>query len=221
MKAFFKLAYSLSLLLILLLLRLPLANAQNPEHDLPATVSTWYLPLELNDGNTSISFEVDSTWHLIHGKTSGIRGNIWLELPTDPQSIRGNISIPVDRFDTDNSSRDSRLRKVMNSEQFSNVTFSINSVENLCLPQTLLANGQCSGSARGLLSIENHEEVIPLTFSVSHSPTGFTIVGTADFSWRMFPIEDPSILVARLDDNVKITFTVNLRATAEKQDGLP
>ncbi len=212
--------------LAFLILQAATSKAEDLQTDLMET--SWYLPLELNDRNTSISFEIDSTWHLIHGKTSGIRGRVWLEEPNDPKSIHGDVSIPVSLFDTDNSSRDERLREVMNAKKFGDVTFSINLVEKLCLPQSLIPNEGCSGSATGSLSIGGHEEVVPLIFLVTRTLNGFTIVGTAVFSWRIFPIEDPSILVAQLDDDVKVSFTVDTTArsatsdaTAEKQDSLP
>ncbi len=205
MKTFLRLVFFLTLLLILNF-PLPFGKAEN----LPSpTDSPWFLPIELNDNNTKISFEVDSTWHRIHGKTSGIHGRLWLEESNDPGSIRGTISIPVGQFDTNNSSRDSRLREVMKAEKFSEVTFSLNSVENICSPQSLIGDDSCLGNATGSLSIEDHKELVPVNFSVSRSPTGFVIIGTAIFSWRSYPIVDPSILIAKLDDQVTISFTVN------------
>ena len=68
----------------------------------------------------------------------------------------------------------------------------------------------CSAAAAGKLSIAGHEEAVNPSLSVRKGGNGYIVAGTATFSWKLFPIEDPSILVARLDQNVSIKFTVKL-----------
>jgi len=83
----------------------------------------WNLPQQLSDTNTTVTFEVDSTWHLVEGKTAGIHGRVWLENQADTNSINIEVSLPVARFDTDRESRDEKLRTVMYAQRYPEVSF--------------------------------------------------------------------------------------------------
>lgn len=170
---------------------------------------TWPLPAKLGDDNTTVTFEVDSTWHTIHGKTSGVAGEVHLENPAQPDSIRGKITIPVGKFDTDNSSRDSRLREVMSEDKYANIEFELQSFAGSC-PQPLPAAG-CTGSAVGILKIADHEEPVNLDLKIAPAEAGLVVAGKSTFSWRIFPIEDPSILIAKLYDDVTVKFKLVLQ----------
>jgi polyisoprenoid-binding protein YceI len=81
-------------------------------------VSSWFLPLTLSDKNTTIAFTLDSTWHTVQGTTSGVSGLAELQDGEDPTSLHVQVQIPVETFDTDNSMRDSKLRKIMTADKF-------------------------------------------------------------------------------------------------------
>jgi polyisoprenoid-binding protein YceI len=189
---------------VLLIALLPGVASADPSADQP----NWSLPAKLDDTNTTVTFEVDSTWHTIHGKTSGLSGELHLADPTQPDSIRGTITIPVAKFDTDNSSRDSRLREVMSETKYSRVEFVLESFAGGC-PQEISASG-CKTSAEGTLKIADHSETVKIDLTVTRANNSTYVEGTSKLSWRAFPIEDPSIMIAKLYDDVTVKFKLAL-----------
>lgn len=177
----------------------------------------WVLPQPISDTNTEVSFEVDSTWHLIHGKTSGVKGQVWLETPKDPLSVRATISFPVNLFNTDGEMRDERLREVMDSQHSPNVMLQVKSFIPECEPATVNTEGKCPVRIDSNLKIRGIELQMPLRAELSREGNLFRLRGIAKFSWLDFGVEDPSILVAKLDPEVVVSFSVVIPA-AETQN---
>ena len=78
---------SIRFLLLIALLLIPLSSQAETK------LASWNLPVELTDKNTTVKFEVDSTWHMVHGTTAHISGNAKLLKPEDPSSVNVNLSI--------------------------------------------------------------------------------------------------------------------------------
>ncbi len=162
-------------------------------------------PIVLDDKNTTITFEVDSTWHLVHGNTSGVNGRLSLANPNDPSSVQGTISLPVDRFDTDSSRRDARMREVMGSNQFPDVKFSISSAEMNCDWSRWREENICPIRIHGMLSIRDQSRAWLLSGKLSLTHGEYSLDATGKLSWPDFGVTDPSILVARLNPEVAIS----------------
>ncbi len=175
------------------------------------SATPWNLPKPLTTQNTEVTFEVDSTWHLVHGIAKQVEGKLWLEDPKDFRSVRGEVKLPVAEFDTDNSSRDSKLRKVMHADTSPLVTFQITgSVPMLCDPTKLPESAACSFEVPGELAINNVKKDVMVTASLTHLQEAYRISGVTTIKWADFMIDDPSILIAKLHDEVKISFVVIL-----------
>jgi len=174
--------------------------------------SPWRIPLpqRLSDQNTKVSFEVDSTWHLVKGETSGITGDLWLANPRDQLSVRAKLQIPVARFNTHGESRDERMREVMDSERSPNVIILIDSVSPQCSVDVFRNGGECKAILQARIKIRGHERVMELHGALNRNSKQMTLSGKAVFGWAEFGVEDPSILVAKLDPNVKVSFLVSL-----------
>lgn len=186
--------------------------AQNLESQ-PNNQSPWHLPQELNSTNTDITFQVDTTWHMLHGnikesKGYELSGKAWLAEASDPSSIRAEIIIPVVSLNTDNESRDKKMRSSMQSDLHSNVILRLQQVKNLC-PEHSVREQSCSVELLSTLSIAGtiREIVIPAEISFNN---GYIIRGQTSFSWKAFGVKDPSILVARVKDQVTVNFEVKL-----------
>lgn len=178
-----------------------------------AVAQSWNIPQQLNNENTSVNFEVDSTWHLIKGVAKKIEGKLWLEVPDDFHSIRGEITFPVAAFDTDNENRNQKLKKVMHAEDFPNVTFELlNSIPTLCDPATLTNLQNCDFEIEGELSINNVKRNILLKSQITSFNSTYKISGSTSIKWADFNVDDPSILIAKLYDDVKIEFLVTLNS---------
>jgi polyisoprenoid-binding protein YceI len=184
---------------------------------LPLSVSAatpWNLPQTLTDEIGVVSFAVDSTWHLIEGKTSGLSGQVWLEDPLDPLSIRVKAVLPVDRFDTDRSSRDRELRKVMHADLHPAVSFvgrsAFSRAPDTCTPESVRAGGACELVLRGVVTINGVEKPAELPVKVTRTEKAFIIDGALTLQWVEFGVEDPSILIAKLDETVRVKVSVRL-----------
>lgn len=172
----------------------------------------WNLPQDLDDTKTTVTFNVDTTWHLVEGKTGKIRGRLWLENAKDFQSVRGFVELPVASFDTDNTSRDKELRSVMAAVEFPMVRFDIIQIDSLCDPSTLKEDG-CHATLRGSLTIRDVKKELSTPILVTRTSKGFNVTGSFKFLWADFHVEDPSILIARVHDEVTTTLDVTWPAS--------
>ena len=181
-----------------------------------AAAQSWNLPVDVSDKNAKAGFEVDSTWHLIHGTTKNLSGRVWLENENDPSSVRGRIVIPVSAFDTDNSSRDSRLREGLQADKYAEVTVDILSLASGCSPAALESRPECHSTVHARLSIRGVVREVTLPILIKRSGERYDVTGEVKIRWSDFGVEDPSILVARLAKEVKIDFGLALSKPANE-----
>ncbi len=172
---------------------------------------TWTPPAEVNSETVKINFQVDSTWHLIEGEVPNVSGRIWLERKSDPTSIRGDLKAEVAAFDTDNGSRDKELRHVMDAEQFPVVSMVISGFSGEpCSPIKVEKTGECKGLLKAKITIRDVSKDIELPYLVRRDGGSYDVKGEFSLRWADFGVEDPSILVAKLDDTVKIKYVMKM-----------
>ena len=173
--------------------------------------SAWNLPQDLGPSNTSLGFEVDTTWHTVHGVVHEVQGRAWLEAPADYRSIRVEVRMPVKSFDTDNTSRDEEMRESMQSDQFPEVSFTLDRIETICNPQEMREEVPCQFHTGGSLKIRDVEKPAAIeAFIQRQGSGGYVVEGDSVVNWLSFGVEDPSILIARVDKEVHIHFRVVL-----------
>lgn len=173
--------------------------------------SGWFLPRKLSDQNTEVRFEVDSTWHLVEGTVTNFTGEAHLEDPTDPTSVTLQLRFSVSNFDTKNSMRDRKMKRVMAAQQFPFVYFKAQGLTKKCTPALVLRDGSCSDSLTGELTILSTKKTVTLPISIKTAEKdSFFVKGEASFRWEEYGVKDPSILIARLDPVVTVFFEVTL-----------
>ena len=172
--------------------------------------SYWNLPSELNTSNTEISFKVDSTWHLVHYLVKEINGRAWLDDPKDYQSVRAEVRLPVKSFDSENGFRDKKMRSVTAAERFPEVIYQLNQLEDLCPPIQIMGGKECQINVRGKLKIRDIEQDFSFPAKVIYQLDRFVIKGNAELDWSTYGVEDPSILVAKVDKKVVISILLKL-----------
>lgn len=177
----------------------------------------WNLPIEISDSNTTISFNVDSTWHMVKGTTKNIKGQAWLGDKKDFRSIKGEVTLKVADFDTDSRSRDKRMREVMHADDYPDVRFIIKSVDKICDPQSLEIGQSCETILNGKLTIGNTAQELLIPAQTARNLSGYTVSGEAKLRWADYGVEDPSIFIAKLKPDVTITFSVKLDADMPKE----
>lgn len=172
----------------------------------PALADTWDLPAPLNDSNTAVSFVVDSTWHTVNGTTKDLLGSIALKDKNDPLSIAVDLAIQVKTFDTDWDSRDEKLQECMASEKYPVVSFTSRRLSDNCKPSVIDIAGRCSGTLTGTLTMRDVSKQIDLPVEITKEQGAYRISGTLPVRWAEYNIEDPSILIAKLDPVVAISY---------------
>ena len=119
--------------------------------------------------------------------------------------------MPVAAFDTDNESRDEKLKTVMHTERIPNVIFEfLRSTPTLCDPKTLVNSQSCTFEVSGDLTINGVTRKVIVPSEVTSIHSSYKISGTTSIRWTDFDVGDPSILIAKLYDDVKINFSVKL-----------
>lgn len=173
----------------------------------------WNLPQSISDANTTVTFTVDSTWHLVEGTTAGLHGFIRLADPADPLSLQIEVTLPVNRFDTDRASRDEKLRTVMGATHYPEVFFRGSGARvrsGVCRPEEITLSTPCGLDITGELRIGAITQPVVLPVNVTPSPSGFAVEGELPLEWATYGVADPSILIARLEPTVTVRVRVEL-----------
>ena len=171
-----------------------------------SVADTWDLPSPLNDTNTKVSFVVDSTFHTINGTTKNLQGMVSLKDTHDPLSIVVDLKIQVKTFDTDWDSRDEELQECMASETFPLASFTSRRLSDSCKPLVIDIAGRCSGKLTGTLTMRDVTREVELPVEIVKENNSYLISGLLPVQWADYNIEDPSILIARLDPTVNISY---------------
>jgi polyisoprenoid-binding protein YceI len=172
----------------------------------PAEADTWKLPSPLNDSNTKVSFVVDSTWHTVNGTTKNLNGSVVLLDKDDPLSIGVDLKIQVKTFDTDWDSRDEKLQECMASDIYPVASFTSRRLSDSCRPALIDAAGKCSGTLTGILTMRDVSKEVALPVSITKGQDSYLISGSLPVTWAEYNIEDPSILIAKLDPVVTLSY---------------
>lgn len=173
----------------------------------------WNLPQQLSDKNTTVTFEVDSTWHLVEGKTAGVHGRVWLEDQADSNSINVEVSLPVTRFDTERESRDEKLRTVMHADRYPEISFigrGASPRSEGCDPEQMTPGDRCKLEIQGDLLISGVKKTVTLPVVVERLIDSFKVAGELSLAWADYGVEDPSIIIAKLDPKVIVRMAVEL-----------
>lgn len=177
----------------------------------------WRLPLELNDQNTQVRFEVDSTWHMVHGEVSGISGMAEQRDPNDPASIQAEIHFPVKKFDTGWGMRDSSLYDHMAADTYPEVTLEITGLKGGCGPEEAAAGG-CSGTLQAKLHIRDVSRPVDLPVTIVRQGADYLASGSYTFRWAAYNVEDPSIMLAKVKPDVKVLYSVRVPAQVDGEN---
>lgn len=176
-----------------------------------AQAAPWKLPLVVGPENTRVSYVVDSTWHTVHGIVKEPHGKIVLRDRRDPLSVQAELYFPVTSFDSDNSSRDRKMLRVMHADKFTEVVFKANSgISRECAPDKIQFDTPCKSVLAGELNISGHARNVEIPILISRKATGYFVRGELPINWAEYGVEDPSILIAKLDPIVTVSFEINL-----------
>lgn len=187
-----------------------LSAQQDTTKTLPESHERWHTPQKLSPENTKVTFELDSTWHTVHGKVGTLSGTLELKDKNDPQTVRVESELIVGSFDTGSGSRDSKMRDVMGSEDFPVVKFEVDGLSKKCTPALVFKSGKCDDIMDAKLTIRDVAKKYHVPVHIESAGEAFVVKGELPVSWMEFGVEDPSILIASVDPVVTIFFEVTL-----------
>lgn len=150
---------------------------------------------------SSLSFEVDSTLHKVHGKTYHLEGHGRFDLQNLTAEFPISIQIPVFSLDTKNNSRNKALFKMFSAEDSPLIEW--NAQEFRCRKTTEIIN--CH--SEGILRINSIEQNIPLNIEVIPEEDRLRARGTANLRTDDFKLRPPSVLgIIKVAKEVRIHF---------------
>ena len=182
-------------LIAIFLLQTSIANAQS-----------WKLPLEVNDTNTEVKFDVDTTWHVVHGTLSKISGKIEQSDASNPLAVTSEITFPVKSFDTGWGLRNDSLHEHMKVDKFPNATLKTTAIEGSCTPDKL----PCDAKLKGTLTICDVTKDILVDIKIEKKDANYKVSGKYAFKWAEYNIDDPSIIAAKVEPTVEVKYSVVL-----------
>jgi polyisoprenoid-binding protein YceI len=174
-------------------------------------VSVWDLPQPLNVKNTTLQFDVDTTWHVVTGKIEKVSGEVRLLDAENPLSVQAEIHIPVKSMKTGWGMRDDSLYEHMAAEKFEEVVIRIKEARGEC-PLDGLASSTCQVKLLASLSICDVTKDIELDAVIEKKADGFVVSGKRELNWAEYNVEDPSIIMAKVDPTVLVSYSVKLPA---------
>lgn len=170
----------------------------------------WNLPKKLNPQNTTLNYELDTTWHMVHGKVEQLEGEVHLAQQQDYKSIRAKVKFNVSAMDSDNEDRDEEMRQVMTAETFPQIVFNLTSIDQICSPEELNKINTCKYSGQGKITIRDISANLPISGEITKTADGYEISGETQLKWADFGISDPSIFIAKVYADVNIKFVLKL-----------
>lgn len=187
--------------LCLLIIGLPLiANAE-----------AYNLPLQSTTDVAKVTFTVDSTWHTVHGKVGTLNGEVWLVDPLNQGSLRAEIDADVHSITTGMSMRDEKLWEVMAATTHPKIHFSLKEAQGRCPLGEISTTKQCPVTFLATLTIRGVTKELTFSGEIQrHASNIVTVTGKTDLLWSDFGVEDPSILIAKLDKKVTVSFKINV-----------
>lgn len=175
----------------------------------PSYADSWNLPLRLDSNSMEISFSFDSTWHTVHGEVENPSGLLRLVSSEGNGILAATLTIRSNALNTHNESRDSKMRRVMDSAKYPFITISAPSIAPSCKESEVTVDHSCSYESKGTITIRNVSLPVVLRGGVVRDSEESLIVnGESSLDWSLFGIRDPSILVARVDKLVSISFRI-------------
>ena len=169
----------------------------------------WNLPINISKENTEISFIIESTWHDVIGKLNNLTGKVYLKELNNFRSVAGEVAFNVVDMDTENSSRDEKMRKVMDVSQFPSVIFKLDDVKDLNEPSAI-SNDSQNITINGSMTIKGVTKKLSILSSIKKINSNFLIESSFIINWKEFGVEDPSILIAKVYPDVKINVKLKL-----------
>ncbi len=158
--------------------------------------------VKLDPKASEVSFTLDATMHVVHGKLRVTGGEVRFDPDTGATS--GEVTVNARSAETDNARRDKKMHEtILESERYPEMVFRLLRVEG-----RVETAGRSEVKLVGTMSLHGGDH--PMTLPASVTVDGVTLTADVRFEvpyveWGM---EDPSFLVVRVAKTVAVTVHV-------------
>ena len=165
--------------------------------------------LAIDPEGSEVTFQMETTWHAVHGTARGITGTIVSE--GDPfKDAAVTIVVDAATMETGNGRRDKTMHEdYMMTREWPRITFRSTAAPALLGKDA--GSGVVSFELTGDLTIRSETRGVILSLAAQPDGDGWLVTGEHIVSLRDYGIPDPSIFLNRVADAVKVTFSVRAR----------
>ena len=153
---------------------------------------------ELDPGQTSVNFTVDSTLHTVHGTFQLRRGRIQFDSATGRAD--GELVLDATSGKSGSDARDKRMHKeILESQKYSEIVFTPQQVKG-----AVAVDGRSQVDVEGQLTM--HGESRPVTLTILLQLQGGAGSADTQFSvpYQKWGMKNPSTFILRVNDKVEL-----------------
>lgn len=180
--------------------------------------------LDLDPNASSVGFQLSTTWHGVEGKTSHVTGQITSPSGKIFEDGRVHVEVQAATLDTGNGRRDKTMRDdCLQTSRFPRITFASTGppVTLSTVRDTAGKLVEVSFTTPGDLTIHGVTRQVSLPVTARAEGRAWEMTGEIGVKLSQFQIPDPSIVVNRVKDDVKVTFKVQTVAASQAAAGSP
>ena len=153
---------------------------------------------------STVSFELPTTFHVVHGKVASWGGDVEAD-PKTPGALRSRIEFRADSLQTGNARRDAVLRdKVLEASQFPEIVF-----EGKGYKGNLSAFGPgatITAELTGDVVIHGVSRPMQASIQCAVLDDHVMIAGAVPIHWKQYGLHNPSTIFNRVQDPMTVIF---------------
>ncbi len=184
---------------------------------LPAVLMAAPSRIELDPGTSEIGFLMHTTWHDVEGKTKSLSGAIASESGDIFTDGRVSVEIEAAGLDTGNGRRDRTMREShLETAKYPRISF-VSTVLPIVVSSVADAGGaprEVSLTVRGDLTIHGTTHDVTLPVLARREGGAWILSGEVPVRLSEYSIPDPSMILNRVQDEVRVSFTLRTKPPA-------
>ena len=153
---------------------------------------------------STLGFELPTTFHVVHGKTSAWHGDVEVD-PGTAGAMTGRIEIRADSIETGNAHRDLDVRdRVLEAAQHPQIVFELKNYKgNLA---RFASGATIDAEVDGDLTIHGVTKPIQASVECAVLPDHVVVAGAVPVFWKAFGLRDLSRMFLKIKDPMMVVF---------------
>lgn len=153
---------------------------------------------------STLGFDLPTTFHVIHGKTSAWKGSVEVD-PGMAGALKGRIEIRADSIETGNPRRDLDVRdRVLEAARHPQIVFEMKGYKgNLA---RFAAGATIDAEVDGDLTIHGVTKPIQASVECEVLPDHVVVAGAVPVFWKSFGLRDMSRTFVKIKDPMMVVF---------------